>query len=894
MGLVSSKIIKQAANLSTFARDMMFGRTGPVMLDGPIDLRDKMGDECLASNSTPLVSRLKTSGPNCEIGFGSASLSDLVLMFLHPLLTLIAQILIVASVIGPIGFVLIQIVYAILMIPIFGRAWQYYMRTTVATTIGCFGVQVAAASWMPDFASVVVAVTSAIMIGRPFVESALSTRDALSVTFPLPKGFEPPRQEKDFAIHQQQLDNAKADSSPLYKLAQATGRFKDRGDPHAPDRGQMMAISKKDLNTHLFLFGKTAKGKTTSVMMPLALQWLLLASPYDHPIHGKILRNGGGMLIMDGKNGQLPRDVFARLQAMNLFGSSEKPGVIESIFVSTDVSLGGVPVAPLEGLSGDEAALAYHDASGMGEDKVKTDFFDLSGQVILSHALTLLKACVELELAEQTSKAKAFGFATREAWIESLDESARARGYDDHEHEAESYAHARRNLPANLAPAIRRFRWNHAHADNMLQWLLDSRFTMGEEPAEGAVDFSAPIVPGGILNWLRDHPDVRARTNKGERIGVALRYMREDWTRMRSDLRSDLVQTATAWTSPLSLSVELTGWAKLEHGADPTRVTKGAVVGVDLSRHGKAGMIITSMIQQRIKQAIMNRPDAGDWSSKGLHDERDVQILVDECHSILVPGNDSILRKFVLEGRSKGAYIVLATQTINELFERLGKDFVLSILGNMGARLSLDSTPETLNWINESMKQQRLVRWPFRLSDSLRDHLTKRPHGALPVDYLRAVPAAVLLTASDIEKLGNEEDRSGTHLSNVMHLALLPLAGVKEATIGTLRIVSAALRRLLQLRHLINGTGYQSEVLDYEVPPYKQVVDKNNPDGHEWLFDEDQHQQLHEPHTMIVAVTRGGAPRRDICRAIKPMSVQDIQTWAREQGCYTLLDGIAA
>jgi len=96
------------------------------------------------------------------------------------------------------------------------------------------------------------------------------------------------------AARAKQLEKAKEDKSPLFRIGATTGILAARGDPFAPSKDLPFALSLKDLQMHLLVFGGTGSGKTSGILRPLI---------YDA---AKI--EGLGMVVMDGK-GALPGEL---------------------------------------------------------------------------------------------------------------------------------------------------------------------------------------------------------------------------------------------------------------------------------------------------------------------------------------------------------------------------------------------------------------------------------------------------------------------------------------------------------------------------------------------------------------------------------------------------------
>lgn len=96
------------------------------------------------------------------------------------------------------------------------------------------------------------------------------------------------------AAREKQIENATKDKSPLFFLGETTGVLAARGDLLAPSAGLPFALSLRDLQMHLLVFGGTGSGKTTGVLKPL--------------IYQAAGRDKLGIVVMDGK-GALPGEL---------------------------------------------------------------------------------------------------------------------------------------------------------------------------------------------------------------------------------------------------------------------------------------------------------------------------------------------------------------------------------------------------------------------------------------------------------------------------------------------------------------------------------------------------------------------------------------------------------
>jgi hypothetical protein len=83
--------------------------------------------------------------------------------------------------------------------------------------------------------------------------------------------------------------------SPLFKVGEATGAMRVRGDLTAPIAGQSICLDRESLFQHLLVFGGTGDGKTTAILKPLMAQ--VLAQPH----FGAYVTDAKGVLWSDAE-----------------------------------------------------------------------------------------------------------------------------------------------------------------------------------------------------------------------------------------------------------------------------------------------------------------------------------------------------------------------------------------------------------------------------------------------------------------------------------------------------------------------------------------------------------------------------------------------------------------
>lgn len=180
-----------------------------------------------------------------------------------------------------------------------------------------------------------------------------------------------------------QTETAAKDTSPFFRLGEATGFCTSQWDGYAPDARLPVGLTDNDLSTHLICFGKTGSGKTSRVLKVLAEEYAR--------------SEVGGMLVLDGK-GSLPGEL----------AKADLPGykVVEpgQQFI----------ISLTEGL--DAATIADTIAAlSAGSDDGDSAFFTNSGHTLLFASCTILHAMVEAG-----RKAVAAGSDTERTWFWTL------------------------------------------------------------------------------------------------------------------------------------------------------------------------------------------------------------------------------------------------------------------------------------------------------------------------------------------------------------------------------------------------------------------------------------------------------------------------------------------
>lgn len=166
------------------------------------------------------------------------------------------------------------------------------------------------------------------------------------------------------------LSDSRLASTPVFKVGEATGFFRYRGDLNAPIPGQAVALDRESLHQHLIAFGGTGEGKTSAILKPLARQILSQTEPRY------------GMFALDAK-AVLWRDLEKVAAAV---GRAD-----DVIVVGTGAGQAGInPLGDLEPADLADTAKSLLDQAGGGGGG-KDDFWNSMAATAIKHAAVLAR-----------------------------------------------------------------------------------------------------------------------------------------------------------------------------------------------------------------------------------------------------------------------------------------------------------------------------------------------------------------------------------------------------------------------------------------------------------------------------------------------------------------------
>lgn len=164
---------------------------------------------------------------------------------------------------------------------------------------------------------------------------------------------------------QAQAVRAARDKTPLAELGTSMGIAALKGDGSCPDANRAFVISLQDLSRHLFIFGKTGTGKTSSALKPLAQSLLVFA------------KERLGAFVLDGKNDLAAE--FEHFPEYTLITAQSQIGLIEGLLAEELV----------------EATFNVADTQGKGHGE-NGQFWQDSARIMLLSVAVVLEALVEM------------------------------------------------------------------------------------------------------------------------------------------------------------------------------------------------------------------------------------------------------------------------------------------------------------------------------------------------------------------------------------------------------------------------------------------------------------------------------------------------------------------
>lgn len=174
-------------------------------------------------------------------------------------------------------------------------------------------------------------------------------------------------------------------------------------------------------------------------------------------------------------------------------------------------------------------------------------------------------------------------------------------------------------------------------------------------------------------------------------INGIINYWLVEYGLMDEKTKSNINATVRSWIGNVTNHKKLVEWVDTEHNKiDIEDTFTGSKIGllVDDKLYGKGAEVITAFCLRRLYDYAKRRGD--NWEKKG---EKPVLLVADEVQSILTSGdveNSAI-------ARSLGLYLVLATQNIDGIYNRLGAEQGEQLLGNFANIIAFNCKSDKSN-----------------------------------------------------------------------------------------------------------------------------------------------------------------------------------------------------
>ncbi|MCD5965519.1 hypothetical protein [Stenotrophomonas maltophilia] len=425
------------------------------------------------------------------------------------------------------------------------------------------------------------------------------------------RSFARDREDKKF-----QALNAQKDKSPLIKLGVSTGYLSSKGYSFSPDSNNFMVVSVNDLCTHLFSFGRTGIGKSTTVARTIALQ-IALAAMGGYPV---------GMFVLCGK-GTLPGELE------NVLNWNIKPGMA---------------VGLIEGLNAEELALAVNTmiVGSNSREKIWEQGAD-------NHVFQVCQIFEALCEHETTTFNKAVAELTKidmmipymEHQLKQMNMGAMS-GSDAHMKAVRELQQTRdrKRLYEEEVQRPREWVWSWANFIRALNLVDNIETPKGSEVGVAGPELTRwfkflGVNVQGERAPIAVHPGLRPSGQQHLRDAVT--YIMETWVPMPVEQRSSFRLNVNQRTNGLNQAKGLvdengTPWTSLTTGVDITSVMRGSRIGIDLPEalYGSGGAAVQILLKQRVYAKLRQRVKVKNWRKEMPEETVFIQIM-DECQLLV-------------------------------------------------------------------------------------------------------------------------------------------------------------------------------------------------------------------------------------------------------------------
>lgn len=473
--------------------------------------------------------------------------------------------------------------------------------------------------------------------------------------------------EKRKRLREKMWNEAMADETPLIPICVPTGYMVRKQLRNAPDAGNTMMQSIKDLLKHTLVFGKTGVGKTTTTGRYIAFQFAKL-SARGYPV---------GMLALCGK-GAFPADIE------DFLDYNIKPGIAVGLLeglTPQDVSFALNNQRTSDSSSKDsywvnaaamccihlcEVAGALTQQARDVAARFKRDIADETDFVMINNALIKSK---ELKMIKTPSTDADF---IHNEMLKSEIEELKVQV---------AMSEQRQKFAVDYFKKGKQWAWTFKNLELVKTAFLNEMkvVTINGEPTYKPIRMMAEIFNFLGVN-VAGYPDTKfpaysQLSVNNSPINKAISYWQNSWCPLPEETRGGVAGNVDQLFNPLSNANNLVDengeqWAMLESGVDVTGVLKGQRIGLALKEeiYGDSGRVVAMLLKQRVYTEAKKRAQYGDKWAKNMPGHVNLFVFLDEAH-ILV-GNEE--RKFASVSRSSGLGFFFMAQDYNSFLSSFG------------------------------------------------------------------------------------------------------------------------------------------------------------------------------------------------------------------------------
>jgi hypothetical protein len=213
----------------------------------------------------------------------------------------------------------------------------------------------------------------------------------------------------------------------------------------------------------------------------------------------------------------------------------------------------------------------------------------------------------------------------------------------------------------------------------------------------------------GMIKYIRGTDEKRGEFGA---LADSLAYWKSggQYFGMDERTRSNVLATVNAWLAPIFTSDDLRPWADAESGVRVEDALYGARFGLNVpyTKFGRAGASVTALIKGRVFLGIRLRGNYGDHWPEKLPGQKPLMIMVDECQEIVSKETEGTLLPIA---RSLGARCVYATQSVDNVVDRLGEHAAYALLGNFVSFMTFEASLKTYEWVMTQLGHTQHLRF---------------------------------------------------------------------------------------------------------------------------------------------------------------------------------------